>query len=136
VASSHDITVVFDTDCILCSHWVRFILRNEVSDNIRFASSRKPVGQSLAVQYGLSPEELDLTYLVVDRGQALLKSDASLALLGELKKPWPWFRVLRFVPRRVRDWLYDLVARNRLRWFGEQKDCFLPTSEQRGRFLD
>lgn len=103
---------------------------------MRFASSRKSVGKSLAVRHGFKPEDLDLTYLVVQRGQALTKSDASLALLGELKKPWSWLRILRMVPRPIRDSLYDLVASNRLHWFGEKKDCFLPTPEQRHRFLD
>ncbi len=131
-----NVIVIFDSDCILCSHWVRFILRHGASEDIRFASSRKAIGMSLAVGYGFKPEDLDLTYLVIQEGQALTKSDASLALLGEFKKPWSLFRVLRIVPRPIRDGIYDIVARNRLRWFGEEKDCLLPTPEQRHRFLD
>ncbi|WP_366874462.1 DCC1-like thiol-disulfide oxidoreductase family protein [uncultured Roseobacter sp.] len=78
------------------------------------------------VRYGFKPEDLDLTYLVIQEGQALTKSDASLALLGEFKKPWSLFRVLRIVPRPIRDGICDIVAGNRLRWFGEEKDCLLP----------
>lgn len=128
--------VVFDTDCILCSTWVRFLLRHERREVLLFASSRKPAGQALAAEYGFLPEDLDMTYLVVCDGQALTKSDASLVLLSELRAPWRWFTFLRLVPRSWRDLLYDVVARNRLKWFGEQQDCFLPTQEQRLRFLD
>lgn len=134
--SDDGVIVIFDSDCVLCSYWIRFILSHEAANNIQFASSRKPVGRKLAAQFGFRPEELDLTYLVVYQGQALTKSDASLALLGELKKPWSWFRILRFVPRPIRNSLYDVVARNRLRWFGEKENCLLPSSEQRHRFLE
>jgi predicted DCC family thiol-disulfide oxidoreductase YuxK len=130
------VVVIFDSDCILCSHWVKFIMRYEASENVRFASSRKPLGKSIAVKFGFEPEDLNLTYLVVRRGQALTKSDATLTLLSELKKPWSWLRVLRFIPRAFRDATYDMVARNRLRWFGMKKDCLMPTPEQRQRFLD
>lgn len=100
------------------------------------ASSRKPVGIGLAQKYGIPPDALDLTYLVIQNGKVLTKSDASLGLLAELKAPWRYFGVLRIVPRGFRNWIYDIVARNRLRWFGEEKDCFLPTPAQRSKFLD
>lgn len=128
--------VVFDSDCILCSHWVRFVLRHDPTKSIQFASSRKPVGQRLATDFGISPEDLDLTYLVIQNGEALIKSDATIALLADLRPPWSWLRALRFLPKTLRDAGYDVIARNRLRWFGEQKDCFLPTPDQRSRFLD
>lgn len=129
-------TVVFDSNCILCSRWVRFVLTHEATNHIHFASSRKPVGKALAAEFGLGAEQLDLTYLVISDGRALTKSDASLALIAELKAPWSWLGLLRLVPASLRDGLYDIVARNRLKWFGEEEDCFLPTPEQRGRFLD
>lgn len=131
-----NITVVFDTDCVLCGHWVRFILKHEASSRILFASSRKPAGQKLAVNFGMNPADLDLTYLVIHQGKALTKSDATLVLFSGLKAPWSWLRFLRFAPRSLRNSIYDIVARNRLRWFGEEKDCLLPTPEQRHRFLD
>ena len=39
--------------------------------------------------------------------------------------------VFRILPRAWRDWLYDTVARNRLRWFGKRATCYLPRSEIR-----
>jgi predicted DCC family thiol-disulfide oxidoreductase YuxK len=112
------------------------LLRHEYGNTLQFASSRKPIGIQLAQEHGIAPDTLDLTYLVIRHGQALTKSDASLGLTGELKAPWRYLAVLQFVPRSLRDWIYDIVARNRLSWFGEQKDCFLPTPVQRLKFLD
>ncbi|MBU2999948.1 DUF393 domain-containing protein [Roseovarius nubinhibens] len=31
-----------------------------------------------------------------------------------------WLRIFGLVPRSIRDRIYDMVARNRLRWFGEE----------------
>jgi predicted DCC family thiol-disulfide oxidoreductase YuxK len=133
--ASHTI-VIFDTDCVLCSAWVRFLLRHEAGDTLQFASSRKAVGMQLAADHGVTPKDLDLTYLVIREGHALTKSDASLALCADLKAPWRFLGVFRIVPKALRDRIYDLVARNRLRWFGERPDCFLPIAEQRRKFLD
>lgn len=128
--------VIFDTDCVLCSRWIRFVLRHEASDHMRFASSRKPNGQRLAEAFGIAPEALDLTYVVIDQGRAYTRSAASLVLVRYLRRPWCWLAVLGMVPRPVRDRVYDSVARNRLRWFGAETDCFLPAADQRHRFLD
>ncbi|HAT86402.1 MAG TPA: thiol-disulfide oxidoreductase [Rhizobiales bacterium] len=136
MTSKPGITMIFDSDCILCSHWVRLILSHETSPTIHFASSHKTVGQQLASDFGYAPEDLDLTYLVICNGEAFAKSDATFVLLGELKAPWSWLRILRIIPRPVRDAFYDLIARNRLQWFGRKTDCLIPTPEQRTRFLD
>jgi predicted DCC family thiol-disulfide oxidoreductase YuxK len=40
------------------------------------------------------------------------------------------------VPRPIRDAVYNLVARNRYRWFGKQEACWLPRPEWRHRFID
>lgn len=90
----------------------------------------------LAQEHGISSDALDLTYLVIRDGKALTKSDASLALMSELKAPWRYLSVLRFVPAYLRNGMYDIVARNRLKWFGEEQDCLLPTAADRSKFLD
>lgn len=135
--SDKEITViVFDTDCVLCSRWIRFVLRYEAGENFQFASSRKSTGKKLVAEFGVDPDALDLTYVVIDRGEAHTKSDASLVILRHLCPPWSWLGIIAMVPRGLRDRIYDIVAKNRLRWFGEKRDCFLPSPEQRYRFLD
>jgi predicted DCC family thiol-disulfide oxidoreductase YuxK len=43
---------------------------------------------------------------------------------------------LRFVPRRVRDRVYDFVAARRYQWFGRKNQCTIPDGEVGTRFLD
>ena len=40
------------------------------------------------------------------------------------------------LPRALRDWLYDRVARNRYAWFGRDEACLIPTPELAARLLD
>ena len=49
---------------------------------------------------------------------------------------WSWLgSMLRFVPRKLREWGYGVVARNRYRIFGRYDSCPVPSEETRGRFL-
>jgi predicted DCC family thiol-disulfide oxidoreductase YuxK len=45
-------------------------------------------------------------------------------------------RVLRAVPKPLRDAVYNLVARNRYRIFGKYEECFVPDAEMRGRVVE
>lgn len=137
--------VMFDGHCGFCNASVRWLLRRDVRDRLRFVPlesesaapvlSRHEVGGSMAG--GAIPE----TILVVrDAGgtaeSVLVRSDAVVALLLELPRPWPWIGVaLRLIPRAVRDLGYRLVARWRYRVWGRLESCPVPTAEERERFL-
>jgi predicted DCC family thiol-disulfide oxidoreductase YuxK len=126
--------VVFDGVCNLCSRSVRFMLKHDVHGKLRFASVQSPVGRELLERNGV--DALDpQTFLLIDGGRVYVRTDAALEIAKDLGG-WRWLQVFRVVPRGVRDWLYGYVARNRYRWFGKREACFVPTEEQRARFLD
>lgn len=129
-------TVVFDSDCVLCSRWVHLILRHEQANDILFVSAWSEQGLQLAAEHGLSQRDLDATYLFIDEGRGLVRSDAGLALLARMRAPWRFLSWLRVVPRPVRDRVYDVVARNRYRWFGRADRCFVPPHGMAHRFID
>ncbi|KQT91213.1 hypothetical protein ASG60_21490 [Methylobacterium sp. Leaf469] len=126
--------MIFDTRCILCSRWVHFLLRHEAETRLHFIGAWSPSGLALAARYGFEPQDLQKTYLVITEGVALKRSDAGLALLGHMKPPWRWLRLLRIVPKPIRDSVYDVVARNRYRWFGTIDTCLVPDPALRDRF--
>ena len=132
---TRDLTIVFDTDCLMCSAWVGFILRHEREPSARFISAWSNDGLVLAAQHQLTPQDLDTTYLVVANGTPLTKSDATFAIFKTLHAPWRWAVALGFVPRPYRDWFYDRMAKNRYRWFGQQDQCFVPPEGQQDRFI-
>jgi predicted DCC family thiol-disulfide oxidoreductase YuxK len=49
---------------------------------------------------------------------------------------WRWARLLRSVPKPLRDAVYNLVARNRYRIFGKYQECFIPDAAIRARVIE
>ena len=126
--------MVFDGVCNFCSWSVRFILKNDAHGRILFAPMQGETGRALLEQNGIDPTNAD-TFLFVDGGSVYTRSDAALEIARYLGS-WRYLRVLRVVPRGLRDWAYSVLARNRYRWFGKRDVCFIPTPEQRARFID
>ena len=129
-------TLIFDTDCVLCSGMVHFVLRHERAPDIRFVSAWSETGLRLAAEHDLTRADLNETFLVVEDGRGFTKSDAAFVVARRLKAPWSWLGALRFVPRLLRDAVYGAVARRRYRWFGHKAQCFLPPAAMKDRFVD
>jgi predicted DCC family thiol-disulfide oxidoreductase YuxK len=125
---------IFDGHCVFCSRWVELVLRYDRAGRYRLLAAQSALGRSLYVHYGLDPENLETNILLID-GVALTKSEGSLRLVAGLGFPWSLAGVLRVLPRRLADALYDLVARNRFRIFGKRDSCYLPSAADRARFL-
>ncbi len=78
---------------------------------------------------------IDESYLLIDATGVHTKSDGYFQLATILGGWWRIARVGRILPRPIRDWAYDQVARNRYRWFGRTEQCRLLTLEQRSRLI-
>jgi predicted DCC family thiol-disulfide oxidoreductase YuxK len=136
--------VIFDGHCGFCNGSVRWFLRRDRCDRLRFVPSESPKVAKLLATPVISAADSSSgpgTILVVrDPGgsseEVLVRSAAVIALLSELPRPWPAVAdVLRWVPRTLRDLGYGLIARWRYRIWGRLESCPLPTPEERLRFL-
>ncbi len=128
-------TMIFDGECVLCNGAVQFVLRHERDTDLTFATTQSPSGQALAARHGISPDDLDITFVLVDGDRAYVRSDAALRVATHLEAPWRWMSALRVVPRPIRDAAYSAIARNRYSLFGKRDTCMVPTPSQRHRFL-
>jgi predicted DCC family thiol-disulfide oxidoreductase YuxK len=127
--------IVFDGVCLLCSRWVRFVLRHDTAGSIRFAPMQSASGRVLFERFGLDPDDPSSLLYVVD-GHGFTDSDAILRVLASFGGAWRLTAACRLIPHRLRDVLYRLLARNRYRWFGRMDQCLVPTQDQAARFLD
>ena len=132
--------VLYDGVCGLCNRWVRFVLKRDRKGAFRFASLQSSAGRKILARHGIAPDALDTFYVVRDFGLAgervLSKSSAALHVAARLGGVWKCAAMLRVLPPRVRDWVYDTIARHRYRMFGKYDICPLPEARYRDRFID
>jgi predicted DCC family thiol-disulfide oxidoreductase YuxK len=126
--------VLFDGVCNLCNGAVQFLIERDPQGVITFAPLQSAVAADLLATCDRPTEGLDSIVLVED-GQCYRKSTAVLRVARHLAGPARWLWPLRWVPRLLRDAVYDLVARSRYHIFGRRDACMRPTPAVADRFL-
>ena len=129
-----DDVILYDGVCIFCSRWVRFVIARDAERRFRFTPIQSEYDTRLAQAIGIDPADPD-TNAVIHGGVAYFKSDAALTVLSSLPG-WGWVRALFWVPKPLRNAVYNLVARNRYRIFGKYDQCFVPDAETRARAME
>jgi predicted DCC family thiol-disulfide oxidoreductase YuxK len=115
--------ILFDGDCAFCNGWVRWIMKRDANKRFRFAPLASPEGKALLIQHRL-PASTDSMVLLMD-DQAYTRSDAAWRMLQQLPHYGFLSLLLRGVPRPLRNWGYELMAKNRHR-LGGKEVCELP----------
>lgn len=132
--------IFYDGVCGLCNRSVRFVLQHDREGVFRFASLQSAAAREILARHGLTPNPLDTIYVVPNFGLAgervLSKSAAAIYTAKTLGGVWKAAWLLGLLPRRVRDWAYDMVARHRYQVFGKHDACPLPEARYRNRFID
>ena len=126
--------IVFDGYCALCSGWAQFVLRHDRAGKYRLLPAQSALGRALYIHYGLHPDDYETNILIED-GVAWFKSEGSIRMAEGLGFPWSLAAMFRILPMAWRDWLYEFIARNRLRFFGKRESCYRPSADIRHRFL-
>jgi predicted DCC family thiol-disulfide oxidoreductase YuxK len=125
--------ILFDGVCNLCNAWVRFVIERDPHAHFAFA----PLGSDAANDL-LRERQSTVTsdsIILVEKDAIYDQSTAALRIARRLSGGWSLTSVFLVVPRILRDAVYQLIARNRYRWFGRRSSCMIPTPELRARFL-
>jgi len=128
--------IFYDGHCGLCHRTVTFVLAQDGDGTaFRFAPLQGETFQRL-----VSPEQRqmlpDSIVVLTEHGALLVRSEAFLHILRRLGGAWRVLaNVLSVVPRGLRDFVYDFVARIRLKIFGRREDlCPMMPPKLRARF--
>lgn len=111
--------IFFDGECLLCDKWVRFLRRAQLENSFEFAHIASDFAKPLIIEHKL--ENID-SVIVIQGGRAYIKSQAVLKIIALLRWQYRWLYIGVVVPRFIRDWLYDIIARNRQKWFGTSSE--------------
>ncbi len=132
--SDHPI-ILFDGICNYCNAMVNFIIGQDKKKVFRFAALQSEAGQKLLDQYGQQKNNFD-SFILIDKGKVYKSSTAGLILYNKLPWYWKWTQVFWIFPKFIRDGVYNIIAKNRYKWFGKRDECMLPAPEVRERFLN
>lgn len=126
--------ILFDGVCNLCTGSVQFVLKRDQEKKFTFASLQSTTAQKLLSQFDLSNNTFN-SFILYQDGKMYTRSTAALKLFQQLKG-WKWVKIFWIVPKFIRDGVYNLIAKNRYRWFGKKEECWLPTPALKERFLE
>lgn len=127
--------VLFDGVCNLCNSSVQFILKRDRRERFVFASLQSNKGQEILRRFELPTSNFN-SFILVDNGKIYTRSSAALRMLKLLGGGWQFFFAFIIIPPFIRNAIYNLIARNRYKWFGKKESCWIPTPELRERFLE
>ena len=125
---------VMDAECAVCSWGARMIHRLDRSGAVRICPIQTPLGAALLRHYGLQPTDPS-SWLFIDEGVAHQDFEA---VVHAARRFGGWGRlatVLLILPRPLRDWLYQRLARNRYAIFGRADMCAIPDPAFQRRML-
>ena len=127
--------VFYDGGCGFCNRSVQFILRkNTTKPFIYFASLQSDFAQNFFAKHN---EPLpDLSSLVFfDSNTFYYKSTGALRIGTYLKSYRVICKIGLITPRFIRDFIYDIIAKNRNR-IASKLTCDILSEEERHRFID
>jgi predicted DCC family thiol-disulfide oxidoreductase YuxK len=113
---------------------VNFILKRDKNDTYQFAAMQSDCGQKLLQKFNLNTSDFD-TFVLIVNDKHFTKSTAALMISKNLQSIVRLLYPLIIFPPPIRDFFYDLIAKNRYKIFGKRDVCRIPTTEEEAKFL-
>jgi len=128
--------ILFDGVCNLCNSSVQKVIKHDPERKFRYASLQGKLGQEVLQHFHLPATQFN-SFLLLQNGKLFTKSTAALKVMKQMSGGWKWlYYPLMIIPPFIRNFFYDIIARNRYKWFGKQEACWLPTPELKALFYD
>lgn len=130
--------LLYDGTCGFCASSVQWVLRHDRRGTLRFAALQGETARPILARH---PELAEVDSVVwVEQGaeseEVRVRSSAAIAVGWYLGGWWSALATIAVgIPRGLRDWGYDLIARYRHKLTRNGPECLLPTPEERVRFL-
>ena len=130
--------ILFDGVCNLCNSAVQWVIERDKEERFYFASLQSDAARQ-ELEELMGAEEIDAlpdSIVLLDSEGVHTRSAAALRIARALGSRYALLRLGVVLPRPIRDAVYDLIARNRYRWFGRRDTCMTQTPDLATRFID
>ena len=118
--------IVYDGDCPMCNWAVRFLMTRDQKDLFRFV----PGNSDLLSDHTAITKRSYSSVLLLLNGELFDRSEAVIRIVEVMPGLWNLLGIFRIIPRKLRDYIYDLIARNRDKLFRNSKCKLVPVSYQ------
>ena len=126
--NNSDKIVLFDGVCNFCATSVQFIIRHDKTNSLKFSSLQSALGQELLTKYNMSKDLEGVVF--IENNKAYFKSAAAFKIVRYFGGFWRILNVFSILPLFVTDFGYDIIAKNRYRWFGKKDSCMIPSEPE------
>jgi|ERR1017187_3750015 predicted DCC family thiol-disulfide oxidoreductase YuxK len=127
--------ILFDGVCNLCNGFVKFVIKHDKQNRFQFASLQSNYGIELMNYFHLDSNNLE-TVLLFNGNKIYNKSDAVIHIINSFGGLWKTVVIFRMLPKFLRNYFYDLIARQRNTLFGTSESCMVPDDKYNNKFID
>lgn len=126
--------ILFDGVCNFCNRTVNIIIKHDKEDQFKFAPSQSSFANEFIQKYGVNQKELSSVVLI--EGDRFYTQSTAVIRIADQLCGWPKiFYYIKWIPKPVRDFFYDCIAKYRYRIFGKQAHCMLPDKNLQHKFI-
>ena len=127
-------TILFDGVCNLCNSSVQFVIKHDNKNQFLFTSLQSDASRKLLLQFNYENTKM-MSIVLIEDDKVYVKSTAALRIVKELASPWNFLYILIIIPKALRDFVYNIIAKNRYRWFGKRDTCLPNGGKYKNRFI-
>jgi predicted DCC family thiol-disulfide oxidoreductase YuxK len=131
---SHPV-ILFDGVCNLCNASIQYVIKHDKKRLFRFASLQSLFGEKILKDHNL-PNDTFNSFILLNNNKIYTRSTAALLVAKKLSGFIKLSYGFIIVPKFIRDFAYNIIAKNRYKWFGKKEACWLPTPELKGLFFE
>ncbi|WBL41980.1 DUF393 domain-containing protein [Algoriphagus halophytocola] len=126
--------IFFDGVCNLCNASIDFVIQRDPKDHFLVGALQDDFSKKILSRFDVKEDYLD-SLVLLEKGEIYFKSTAALKISRKLSGLWPALYPLIFLPKALRDPIYNWIGQNRYKWFGKKNTCRLPSAEEQAKFL-
>ncbi len=127
--------ILFDGVCNLCNGFVNFLILRDKKDKFQFGSMQSSKVKELLNQYQHRADDLS-TVILIKHNKLYSQSSAVLKILRQMSGAWPLMYAFIIIPKPIRDFIYQIIARNRYTLFGKKDSCMVPNPRWKAKFIE
>ena len=122
--------IVFDGVCVVCNKFYKWILKNDRNNQFMFTNI-----QSKFYSDNSNIDKSKDSIIVIRNNKILYESDAINYIFKKTKTQSLLRFILSIFPRFFSNSIYRIIAKNRYNFFGKNETCFIPTEEEKKKFI-